>query len=478
MGWYKAGSTSTSTYSSASGILSGLLTALSGGLVGAGSKGSISELSSSTGVLGAPMTDFLNDPTRPNSSTVPKAYLNWVVLDEAQFKLVADNYGAVQMPEMLYTDEAKILQANAGNDITIGKNGYLYVYLSNESMGRVYFDKIRVEHTAGAMGEVTHYYPFGLTMQGISSRAAGEIQNKYLYNGKEMQSNEFSDGSGLELYDYGARMYDQQIGRWGTDDPKASKFSSYSSYAYCFNNPIILTDPDGQEPIKPLAGTVASFISIFNNTPSKIGLTTGAQSGQALLRLGSTEFSWKQMRPLPITTPYFNNRNGRYIYTENGGWIDMVHFLFYAGKGYQYKQQRENAQKAVDAFNIDPKALSSGAGQGMGEVYRMANQDPVGEAVQDGYKQEMSDRFAAKYSAYSYEDLPTDKFAADFGANYFDPKSKLTLGEQIQNYLNNNLKATTPDKAPNYKALPTTEPTGKPKRTNHTTIPVYTKDHL
>ena len=45
------------------------------------------------------------------------------------------------------------MQANAGNDITIAKNGYLYVYVSNESMGRVYFDKIRVGHTAGTMGE-------------------------------------------------------------------------------------------------------------------------------------------------------------------------------------------------------------------------------------------------------------------------------------------------------------------------------------
>jgi exosome complex RNA-binding protein Rrp4 len=46
-----------------------------------------------------------------------------------------------------------MLQANAGNDIAIAKNGYLYVYVSNESMGRVYFCKIRVEHDAGAMGE-------------------------------------------------------------------------------------------------------------------------------------------------------------------------------------------------------------------------------------------------------------------------------------------------------------------------------------
>jgi hypothetical protein len=103
--------------------------------------------------------------------------------------------------------------------------------------------------------------------------------------------------------------------------------------------------------------------------------------------------------------------------------------------------------------------------------------DPVGEAVQDGYQQEFGDKLFAKWSSYSYEDLPTDKFAADFGANYFDPKSKLSLGEQIQNYLHNNLKATTPDKAPNYNSLPTVEPTEKPSRTNHSTKPVYTKDN-
>jgi len=122
----------------------------------------------------------------------------------------------------------------------------------------------------------------------------------------------------------------------------------------------------------------------------------------------------------------------------------LTHFLFYAGKAYQYKL---NGKK-----------------------------NPIGEAVQDGYKQEFSDKFAAPHSAYSYEDLPSDKFGAELGVRYFDPNSKQTFGEQIESYLNNVLKATVPQSAPNYNTLPAKE-ADKPTRTNRTTNPVYTKEN-
>ncbi len=67
------------------------------------------------------------------------------------------------------------------------------------------------------------------------------------------------------------------------------------------------------------------------------------------------------------------------------------------------------------------------------------------------------------------------KFGAEFGAKYFDPNSKSTFGEQLQNYLNG-LGATTPQNAPNFNSLPSVEPDKKPSRTNHTTTPVYTKE--
>ncbi|OXE95231.1 RHS repeat-associated core domain-containing protein, partial [Flavobacterium johnsoniae UW101] len=129
-------------------------------------------------------------------------------------------------------------------------NGALsYVFQYKDHLGN-----IRLSYTKNAQNgleiiDETHYYPFGLKHEGYV--ALQESNNKYKYNGKELQ-----DELGLNFYDYGARNYDPAIGRWMNIDPLAEQSRRFSPYAYALNNPVFFIDPDG---MKAQAGQHGSY---------------------------------------------------------------------------------------------------------------------------------------------------------------------------------------------------------------------------
>jgi len=77
------------------------------------------------------------------------------------------------------------------------------------------------------------YYPFGILHGGKLTVAT----NRYLYNGKELQSD-----YNFDLYDYGFRFYDPQLGRFTGIDPIAEKYAFVTPYNYAENSPIACID--------------------------------------------------------------------------------------------------------------------------------------------------------------------------------------------------------------------------------------------
>ncbi len=154
---------------------------------------------------------------------------------------MANNSGVVQVPPIT---AGELAQPLAAPQQIIQKNGYIYIYVSNESAEDVFFDNLTIHHSRGPILQEDHYYPYGLAMTGISDQAMLKPENRFKFNdGSELQHKEFSDGSGLEEYGTAYRGYDPQIGRFNAIDPMPADMMS--PYSYAINNPVDFEDPLG-----------------------------------------------------------------------------------------------------------------------------------------------------------------------------------------------------------------------------------------
>jgi RHS repeat-associated protein len=170
----------------------------------------------------------------------PKAYLNYILFDK---NFVAYDMGFNQINIDALEDGTDKTHDVLSLEAAVTRPGYIYIYLSNENSKQieVYFDDLTIKHKHTAVIQTDDYYPFGLAIAGLSGRTENKVENRFLYNGKELQTD-----LNLDWYDYGARMYDASLARFTTIDPLAEVLQeAWTPYHYVKNNPVKYMDPTG-----------------------------------------------------------------------------------------------------------------------------------------------------------------------------------------------------------------------------------------
>ena len=394
-----------------------------------------------------------------------------------------------------------------GND---GSPTQLIRYQSGNHLGSA---SLELDDKGGVIS-YEEYTPYGSTSYQAMNQSIKAAAKRYRYTGKERD-----EETGFSYH--GARYYLPWLGRWTATDPlwreslrtgymvsdigdgdssdpnvsdrTGSNLADVNLYAYVNSRVIVAVDRSGLSPTRVMSTTASRWKEVFEKIVTisgslydRGGTTKGNEAGETVKKYGATEGFLLSEKPVGKTNWMFEKsdktptgESQRYIYTKKGGWIDMVHFLFYAGRARinldKYRDELDTLENRAKIFLLNKISPDHIDFQQWREAFArdLALQATLNEGRIQEYMDSQS-KGQQLLSAYSYEDLPSDKLGADFALNFFDPTSKKTLAEQIDAYLQK-LNAAEPQIAPNWADVPEQYVSPHPAQ-NYSDKPMYTTE--
>ena len=187
----------------------------------------------------------------------------------------------------------------------------------------------------GTVEQTTEYYPFGGIYGDVSTNPGLQL---YKYNGKE-----FGHFFGLDLYDYGARLYDPALVVWTGVDPLADEYGGISPYAYCGDNPVNVIDPDGKKVI-PIRFTEKGVT--YYRSP--------LQFQNAMIAFGKTSFGRQILADFTPKDKYIYGVRGNGKYADYNLVIEEIDYIDNM-KQFLHFNKYNTVNATTEMFNVDGK---------------------------------------------------------------------------------------------------------------------------
>ncbi|MCW3787892.1 DUF6443 domain-containing protein [Plebeiibacterium sediminum] len=248
-----------------------------------------------------------------------------------------------------------ILNSEGKYDLSSGSGQYQFDI--KDHLGNVRM----VVNSSGTVLQQSSYYPFGMAYQ------KGGNDNKYLYNGKELQEDAIG-GNILDWYDYGARFYDPSLARWSAVDPLSESYYNDSPYHFSGNNPIKFVDSNGMNydewNLDVETGKLTWQSDMGGDETQYVNFVSTNEDGSQVLH-STTSFEGSDIYSGPMATDY----NGSFTYgvSNKDLWSDIPneyqgHYMAWDLKlRYVYSNKQDQSQinsiRAQEALGMDRREM-------------------------------------------------------------------------------------------------------------------------